>query len=401
MQAHMKKRASAFSVFFIIIATAMFVECDVYFPDQIKIFCGENINVRESSPYTLDIAASGAAEANGEYDAAVKLFGLIPVKNVEVDVLPVTEIVPGGTTVGIKMFTRGLMCVGTEKQTGENRQTVDASKDADIKNADMILSVNGVDLHTVEQFGKIVSESEGKPLTLTVERNGEITEKKLTPVKTNDGYKLGIWVRDSTAGIGTVTFVDKNTNVYGALGHPITDVDTGALMPVERGSISEAKIVDVKKGKRGEPGELNGLFDQSGADRGVIMKNTARGIYGILENDCKAGISEEAVPVASKTQVHTGKAEIYANVENNTVEKYEVEIIKIMKHAADDKNLVVSVTDKRLLEKTGGIVRGMSGSPIIQDGKIIGAITHVFVNDPTKGYGIFIENMLEEAEKIK
>lgn len=400
MQAHTKKRVRAFLIFLVITATAMFVECDVYFPDKIKIFYGENIDVREGSPYTVHIAASGTMEANGEYDAEVKLFGLIPIKNVEVDVLPATEVLPGGKTVGIKLFTHGLMCVETEKLTGEGGKTIDAAKDADIKSADMIMSVNGAELHTVEQFGKIVSESEGKPLTLAIERSGESTEKTLTPVKTKDGYKLGIWVRDSTAGIGTITFVDKKTNMYGALGHPITDVDTGALMPVEQGSISDTKIVDVKKGQRGEPGELCGLFDQSGADRGVIMKNTTQGIYGVLENGYDAGMSQETVPVASKAQVHTGKAEIYANVEDNKVEKFEVEIVKIMKHAVDDKNMVVNVTDKRLIDKTGGIVQGMSGSPIIQDGKIIGAVTHVFVNDPKRGYGVFIENMLENLNDI-
>lgn len=401
MRAHTKKRVLTFCIFLIVTAAAMLAECSVYFPNTIKIFYGENIDVREGSPYTIHIAASGTMEANEEYNAEVKLFGFIPIKNVEIDVLPAAEVIPGGKTVGIKLFTRGLMCVGTEKLSGENGQNVDALKDADIKNADMILRANGAELHTVEQFGEIVSESNGEPLTLLVERGGEQTEKKLTPVKTKDGYKLGLWVRDSTAGIGTVTFVDKNTKLYGALGHPITDVDTGALMPVEQGSISDTKIVDVKKGKRGEPGELCGLFDQSGSGKGVIVKNTARGIFGILESGYDAGMSQEAVSVASKAQIHTGKAEIYSNVENNRVEKFEVEIVKIMKHAVDDKNMVVHVTDQRLLDKTGGIVQGMSGSPILQDGKIVGAVTHVFVNDPTRGYGIFIENMLAEAEKTE
>ena len=401
MRPHTKKRVMAFFLFLTIAATAMFVECDVYFPDKISIFYGENIDVREGSPYTVDIAASGTMEANGEYNAEVKLFGLIPVKNVEVDVLPTTEIVPGGKTIGIKLFTRGLMCVGTEKLSGEDGRMIDASKDADVRSADMIMSVNGEELHTVEQFAKIVNDSGGQQLTLQIERSGQSMEKSLTPVKTEDGYKLGIWVRDSTAGIGTITFVDKNTNVYGALGHPITDVDTGAIMPVEQGSVSETKIVDVKKGERGEPGELCGLFDQSSTDQGVILKNTAQGIYGFLENGFHAGVVEEPLPVASKSQVHTGKAEIYANVEDDKIEKFEVEIVKIMKHAVDDKNLVVNVTDKRLIEKTGGIVQGMSGSPIVQDGKIIGAVTHVFVNDPKRGYGVFIENMLQNLNDIQ
>lgn len=400
MQTHTKKRVRAFCIFFLITAVAMFVECDVYFPDEMKLYYGEHLDVREGSPYTVDIAASASIEAEGEYNAQVKLFGLIPVKNVEVDVLPTTQVIPGGKTVGIKMFTHGLMCVGTEKITGEDGRTVDAEKDADIKNADMIMAVNGEELHTIEQFGELVSQSGGATLTLSVARNGKVEEKQLAPVKTKEGYKLGIWVRDSTAGIGTVTFVDEQTNLYGALGHPITDVDTGALMPVEQGSISDTKIVDVKKGQRGEPGELCGLFDQSGSDRGVILKNTTQGIYGVMQDGYDVGAFDEPVPVASKSQVHTGKAEIYANVDGTQVEKFEVEIVKIMKYAVDDKNMVINVTDQRLIDKTGGIVQGMSGSPILQDGKIIGAVTHVFVNDPKRGYGVFIETMLQNLNDI-
>ncbi len=396
-----KKRLITFFISLIVVATAMFVECDVYFPDRIKIFEGESIDIREGSPYSVDVAASAALEVNGEYNAEVKLFGIIPVKKVEVDVVPNSTIIPGGKTVGIKMFTRGLMCVGCEKITGENGETLDAEDVLELKNADMIMSVDGTTLHTIEQFAKIVTDSGGKELTLKISRNKKEFEKKITPVKTKDGYKLGIWVRDSTAGIGTVTFVDKESNTFGALGHPITDVDTGAIMPIEQGSVTETVITDVKRGERGNPGELRGIFDQSGTDKGVLFKNTQRGIFGVLDESYRQETFKDTVPMASKSQVKTGKAEIYANIEDDKIEKFEVEIVKIMKFAADDKNMVIHITDSRLVEKTGGIVQGMSGSPVIQNGKLVGAVTHVFVNDPTRGYGIFIENMLAEAEKIK
>ena len=399
LQTQMKKRVSIFSVSLIVTIVAMFVECDVYFPDKIKIFDGESLEIREGSPYTVDVLASNTVAESGGYNAQVKLFGVIPVKSVEVDILPCEKIIPGGKTIGIKLFTHGLMCVKTEKITGENGNALDAKKDCDIKNADMIISVNGVALHTVEQFGEIVSSSDGSTLELGVVRNGKTYKKKITPIKTKDGYKLGIWVRDSTAGIGTLTFIDKNSNLYGALGHPITDIDTGSLMPVSQGSIAVATITDVKKGKRGEPGELQGIFDQSRADIGVIYTNTERGIFGELDETYIEDITNAPLPVASKSQVKTGKAEILANIDDNKVERFEVEIVKIMKYAQNDKNMVIHVKDKRLIEKTGGIVQGMSGSPIIQDGKIIGAVTHVFVNDPTRGYGIFIENMLSETMK--
>lgn len=396
-----KKRLQTFFISLIIIAVAMFVECDVYFPDKIKVFHGESVDIREGSPYSVEVAASGSWEANGEYNAEIKLFGIIPVKKVEVDVLPNSNIIPGGKTVGIKLFTRGLMCVGCEKITGENGETQDAEDVLGLKNADMIMSVDKTPLHTIEQFGKIVTESGGKELVLTISRNGKTFDRKIKPVKTKEGYKLGIWVRDSTAGIGTVTFVDRESKVFGALGHPITDVDTGAIMPIEQGSIAQTTITDVKQGERGSPGELRGIFDQSGTDKGAILKNTQGGIFGVLDEDYLNKTFKETIPMASKSQVKTGKALIYANIEDEKIEKFEVEIAKIMKFAADDKNMVINVTDKRLIEKTGGIVQGMSGSPVIQNGKLVGAVTHVFVNDPTRGYGIFIENMLAEAEKIK
>ncbi len=399
MSPRTKKRALSFLAFVLLTAGAMMVECAVYFPKSIQIFHGETVTVRQGAPYTLDASATSGSE--DAYQAAVKLFGVIPVRQVEVDVLPETAVVPLGKTVGIKLFTKGLMCVGTEAVLAENGKKTDIAAKGGLENADMLLSANGTALSTVEQLEKLVQGSGGAPITFSVQRNNEQRDITLTPAKTKDGYKLGIWVRDSTAGIGTVTFYDPKTNRYGALGHPITDVDTGALMPVEQGSLSDAKIVDVKKGKRGAPGELCGVFDGSGASRGAILRNTPRGIYGVLAPDYAKDFTMQALPVASKSQVETGPAEIYAEVTGQGIARYEVEIVKIMRHATDDKHLVVQVTDKRLLDSTGGIVQGMSGSPIVQNGKLIGAVTHVFVNDPTRGYGIFIENMLAEAEKVK
>lgn len=396
MQKQMKRKLLTVALGGLVTLIAMLVECDVYFPDKMQLYCGEQLYVREGSPYTVDASAALSSDVAGSFDAEVKLFGVIPVKSMEVEVLSEQKVIPGGKTVGIKLFTKGLMCVGTEKLTGEDGAVVDAEAQADLRMADVILKANGETLHTVEQFGKKVEQSEGQPIILTVMRGGDVRETALSPVKTEEGYKLGIWVRDSTAGIGTVTFLHPKTRVYGALGHPITDVDTGAIMPVEQGSITNTEIVTVKKGKRGEPGELRGMFDQSGTEQGIIFRNTARGIYGVAEHSFTVG-TENAVPLASKSQVRTGNAQIYANVDGKTVDAFDVEIVKIMKHSPDDKNMVVKVKDQRLLERTGGIVQGMSGSPIVQNGKLVGAVTHVFVNDPSRGYGIFIENMLEES----
>ena len=392
---NIKKRVGAFFVLLLVSATALFVECDVYFPEEIHIYDGQQVEMPKGFAYTLE--ASNTVEAYGDYDATVKLFGVIPVKEVTVNVEPEKSLTPGGKAVGIKMFTKGLICVGTQEVEDVNGKKINQSKSLDIKNGDIITSADGVELHTIEQFADIVEKSGGRELNLTISRNKGEEIKKIKPVKTDDGYKLGIWVRDSTAGIGTVTYVDNDRGMYAALGHPITDVDTGELMPVDKGSITEAEIVGVKKGSRGTPGELYGVFDAQGQDCGIITKNTNQGIYGKLLPGYDL-VSGEEIPVAAKSEVRTGKAQILANVSGEKVESFDIEIQKIMRYAPDDKNMIVKITDEKLLNITGGIVQGMSGSPIIQNGKIIGAVTHVFVNDPTRGYGIFIENMLNNTK---
>lgn len=395
---NIKKRVGAFFVLLLVSATALFIECDVYFPEEISVYEDNDVEIPKGFAYTLE--ASNAVETYGDYDATVKLFGLIPVKEVTVNVEPTKTLTPGGKAVGIKMFTKGLICVGTQEVEDQSGRKINTAKALDIKNGDIITSADGVELHTVEQFARLVENSKGKALKLTVSRDNKEEIKLVTPVKTDDGYKLGIWVRDSTAGIGTITFVDNDSGTYAALGHPITDVDTGELMPVDKGSITPAEIVGVKKGSRGSPGELYGVFDSQGADCGVITQNTNQGIYGRLLPDHNLGLGEE-IPIAAKSEVKTGKAQILANVSGEKVESFDIEIQKIMRYAPDDKNMIIKITDERLLNITGGIVQGMSGSPIVQNGKLIGAVTHVFINDPTRGYGIFIENMLSEAVKNK
>ncbi len=382
----------------VVMSAMLIVECNVYFPENIRVMKGESVALPKGFAYTLEV--SGDTEINGDYDATVKLLGFIPVKEVTVNVVPETMMSPSGKAVGIKMFTKGLICVGTQSLQSVSGENYNIAKGLNIQQTDIIISANGEELHTVEQFSQIVEASEGNPVTLVVLKNGVQETKIATPIKTKEGYRLGLWVRDSTAGIGTITFVNPENGNFAALGHPITDVDTGILMPVDKGSITNAEIIDVKKGTKGEPGELYGVFASGQGDCGVITKNTEQGIYGRLLPDAHIPI-KEPVPVASKNQVKTGKAQVYANVSGNNVESYDLEIQKIMRYAPDDKNLIVKITDERLLNITGGIVQGMSGSPIIQDGKLVGAVTHVFVNDPTRGYGIFIENMLAEAEKIK
>jgi stage IV sporulation protein B len=384
-----------FAVLVVVAAAILLVECNVYFPREIRIMSGEEYNTPKGFAYTLE--TSSAIETNGNYDATVKLFGVIPVKEVTVNVLPETRLVAGGKAVGIKMFTKGLICVGSQSIKDTEGAHYNIAKALDIKTGDMILTADGVDLHTIEQFSEFIEATKGSPIVLGIDSNGNFKTVSVTPIKTSEGYRLGLWVRDSTAGIGTVTYLGKNQD-FAALGHPITDVDTKTLMPIDKGTIGNIEISGVYRGNKGSAGELYGVF--STRDCGVILKNTERGIYGKTIADNQLTYNNEAIPIASANQIKTGRAQIYANVRGNEIEKFDIEIQKLVPFAPDAKNMIIKITDRKLLDITGGIVQGMSGSPVIQNGKLVGAVTHVFVNDPTRGYAIFIENMLSEIKKV-
>ncbi len=413
-----KKRLIIFSCLITGLIIGLIAECNFKYPDRIQIFEGERFHSETSSPYTIGVPAAfgGVLEENGtiqndsayakakgqisqkSYEAQLKLFGMIPVRQISVDVRNPIELVPCGNTIGIKIFTEGLVCVGTSELVDENGKTRNPSHESGIESGDILLSANGTPLSNTEQLADLVEGGEKNAIILTVSRAGKQFEKTVTPVHTENGYKLGLWVRDSTAGIGTLTFYDKNTGSFGALGHPISDSGSGTLMPVLSGSITKASVYHIKKGIRGEPGELKGMFYGTENDIGVIKENTAKGLFGSL-NPGEFDTEKESLPVASASQVKEGKATILSCIDEDGVKEYDIEIQRVLKYGnSDGKNMVICVTDPDLIQKTGGIVQGMSGSPIIQEGKLVGAVTHVFVNDPTRGYGIFIENMLTKTE---
>ncbi len=300
-------------------------------------------------------------------------------------------LVPVGQTVGIKLFSEGVVVIGlAEVETPEGMQA--PGKACGLRVGDVIEEANGTEVSSSEQFAGLLQC--GGTVELEVSREGRELTLAAQPVLGEDGtYRLGAWIRDSMAGIGTVTFYDPVTGVFGALGHGVTDCDTGLLMPLGDGAVMASTVKAVKKGSAGEPGELKGSFDLS-RDRGELHSNTERGLFGVMDGDC-APVGE-ALPVAAACDIKTGPAAIRSNVSGSSVEEYTVEILRVMEDSPV-QNLLLRVTDERLIEKTGGIVQGMSGSPIIQDGKLVGAVTHVLVNDPTRGYGIFIENMLDAA----
>lgn len=320
---------------------------------------------------------------------AASLLNLGP--SAQAAALEADKLVPVGHTIGIKLFAEGVVVIGlAEVDTGSGVLTPGA--DCGLQVGDVIEEANGEEIESSEQFAALLQC--GGTVELNVTRDGEGLTLAARPVLGTDGtWRLGAWIRDSMAGIGTVTFYDPDTGTFGALGHGITDTDTGLLMPLGDGSVMHASVKAVKRGSAGEPGELKGNFDLT-HDMGELYANTERGVFGSLEDDVFSG--DDAVPVARADEVQTGPAVILSNVSGDSVEAYGIEIIRVLDRSGA-QNLLLQVKDEALIQQTGGIVQGMSGSPILQNGKLIGAVTHVMVNEPTKGYGILIENMLAEA----
>lgn len=304
-------------------------------------------------------------------------------------------LVPVGRTAGIKLYTDGIIIVSLAKVISEDTVCRPAL-DAGLKPGDIITEINGKKVLSESGFTELLNKSGGS-VELTVTRNEKKIKISVVSVKTQDGlYKIGAVVRDSMAGIGTITFYDPKSGTFGGLGHPICDVDTGVIMPAAGGGLVISDITGVKKGKVGSPGELSGSFELSSNFATLYCNNTA-GIFGLV-TDQKIVDGMKSVPVAAPNQVHTGAATILANIDGTTVKAYDIEITAINDLADNDlRDMQIKITDEELLSYTGGIVQGMSGSPILQDGRLAGAVTHVFINDPQKGYAIFIGGMLNNS----
>ena len=329
----------------------------------------------------------------------LSLYGAIPVKCVEVREAEAPVLAAGGMPFGIKLLMKGVMVTGTGDVTGENGSEVCPAEECGIEKGDIICLANGEELTSNGQLRRIIAESGGHDVRLTVNRGGTEFTAALSPVYSpeNGTWQGGMWVRDSVAGIGTVTFIDTKTGRFAGLGHPICDSDTGELVPVSSGEAVPVEISGTKRGEKGLPGELRGIFLRGGA-YGSLDRNTDCGIYGSLS---EASLEEltvdcEEYPLGYSQDIRTGSAELISTVSGSKPEHYTVEIESIDFGSSDStKNMVIRITDSRLISASGGIVQGMSGSPIVQDGKLIGAVTHVFVADPTRGYAIFAENMAE------
>lgn len=355
----------------------------------------QNVVAAKNSVFLDGPVTFVSGENMAQYVMELKLFGVLPFKNVDIQVIEEEAVVPAGLPVGIYVKTHGVLVLGTGEFAGMSGQSEKPSEGI-LRSGDYILKADGEEVTGKQEFMDAVSNSNGQEMILTVKRGEEVFDVKVEPELTRNGeYKIGVWIRENAQGVGTLTYL-QNDGSFGALGHGINDIDTSTLMDVESGSLYETEIVGIRKGENGSPGELTGIIDYSPKRKlGSIDCNTVQGIFGMGSEELTRAAGETPVEIGLKQEIEEGEAEIICSVTGKP-EHYRVEIEEVHLDKEDvNRGIVLRITDEKLLGLTGGIVQGMSGSPILQNGRIVGAVTHVFVNDPTKGYGIFIENMLE------
>ena len=323
-------------------------------------------------------------------------------KTITVSVLPKVEVIPGGDCIGVKLYSKGVLIIGESKIQGVDGNFYKAYEDGTFKAGDILLKINDYEIENSNEVETIIENIKDKEVTVTYERDGEEKTKNITPIKCiDDGkYKIGLWIRDGAMGVGTLTFYSPEYSKLAALGHGISDEDSKSLIKLENGSIYGANVLSVNKGRSEAPGEIKGYLDD-GEEIGTITVNSNNGIYGDMNEYNTNIITRERIPVASRNEIEVGPATIQCIVDQSQeIKSYDIEIVKISNSVSNDsKGMIIKVTDEDLISKTGGIVQGMSGSPIIQNGKLVGAVTHVYVSQPTKGYAIFADTMINEMKK--
>ena len=354
------------------------------------------IEIEDNEP-----AIETSSNQGGRKSVEVNFFNNIPIKNIDVNILPKTKVIPVGNIAGVKLYTNGVLVVGMSEIEGKNNEKYKPYENTGIEEGDTILKINDILINSTDELVHNVNKSNGEDIKIDYIHDDESKECSITPVKTaDDEYKIGLWVRDSAAGVGTVTFYEPSTKTFGALGHGIIDIDTNELINISSGEFITTRILNIEKGERGNPGKIQGTIEnQKGI--GVIGKNTKFGIYGKVDNISGLNLdASKEMEVALRDEIKTGKATILCSLDNDSPQEYEIEIEKIFKeNNYDNKSMQIKVTDNRLIEKTGGIIQGMSGSPIIQNGKFVGAVTHVLVNNPQEGYGVFADIMIKKSKE--
>lgn len=409
----MKRKLLKLSLILILLVSYFYTCSMISIPRNIVIMEGENLNLKMATGLSLtsqdqdtvltasNINKQKISEAGVE-KLRLNLFGNIKIKDVNVDVVPKTKVIPIGTAIGMKLYTKGVLVVGMSQIKDANDEKKRPYENSGIEQGDTIIAINNNEVSNTNELIEEVNNSNGNAITVKYEKNNETLETSITPVKSGNEYKLGLWVRDAAAGVGTLTFYEPNTNSFMALGHGISDIDTEKIVDIASGELITASILTIKKGVKGTPGEIRGTIE-NGNNIGKIGKNTNLGVYGTVTNKNYLDISGmEEMEVATRSEIQEGKAQIICQLDNNGRKTYEIEIEKIyLANNTDNKSMLIKVTDKELLEKTGGIIQGMSGAPVIQNGKFVGAVTNVLVNDPTQGYAIFGDMMIKQMRSVK
>lgn len=408
----MRKNFAKIAVVLVLLLSYVYICSINSIPSNIIIFEGENLNLKIATGLTLAsknsktiLTASNINKekinSEGTNNLNLNLFGTIPVKEVNVNVIPKTMVVPLGNAIGMKLYTKGVLVVGMSQIETDKNEKKKPYENSGIEQGDTILEINNNIVGNTEELIKEVENSKGNTINIKYLRDDKTMQTDITPVKSKNTYKIGLWVRDAAAGVGTLTFYEPSTNLFMALGHGISDIDTEEIVNIANGELVTANIVSITKGRKGYPGEIRGTIDE-GKTIGTIYKNTNFGVYGTVKNKnyLEADLTQE-MEVAPRNEIKEGKAQIICQLENSTKKKYDIEIEKVyINNNQNNKSMLIKITDKELLEKTGGIIQGMSGAPIIQEGKFVGAVTNVLVNDPTQGYGVFADIMIKEMRSI-
>ena len=409
-----KKLLIAFLLFFLTIVYVYICAIDAI-PKNTILFEGEQLNIKKiigislvskNKNYDTILTSTESIEENtqelGTTNLEVKLFNTFNVKDIDVSVIKRTKVIPVGQVAGLKLYTTGVLVVGMSEIKGIDNKKYKPYENTGIQEGDTIVQIENDEITGTKELIQKVNSSKGKELNLKYVRDGKILECAISPVKTSTSeFKLGLWVRDSAAGIGTMTYYEPETKNFAALGHGITDVDTGKLINISNGQFITTKVLSIIKGEDGAPGKIQGSISEQ-SNIGTIKKNSIFGIYGVAEDVQKIKIDpNKKMNVATRNEIELGEATILCSLDDEKTKEYKIQIEKIyLNNNYDNKSMLIKVTDKELIEKTGGIIQGMSGSPVIQNGKFIGAITNVLVNDPTKGYVVFGDLMIKEMRSV-
>ena len=379
-------------------------------PSNYIIMQGENLHlytllgiklIEESSYQTLQTSSvieQTHTDKIGKVKLGLNLFNLIPLKNINVNVIPKTTVVPMGNAIGMKLYTAGVLVVGMSEIEGKKPY-----ENSGIKEGDRIIQINQNQIDNTDDLMKAVNKSDGNNISIKYVRDEKTITTSIKPVKNSSNeYKIGLWVRDAAAGVGTLTFYEPSSGMFATLGHGIMDIDTAELIKIANGELVTTNILSITKGTKGNPGEIRGTIE-AGHTIGNISKNTKFGVFGTINKNPYLNTSNtNEMQVALREEIKIDKAQIICELENGKKEYYDIEIQKVfINNNKDNKSMLIKITDKKLLEKTGGIIQGMSGAPIIQNGKFVGAVTHVLVNDPTIGYGVFADRMLKQMKEVE